>query len=218
MFYYFYIVLYSCCSSLQNEFYFFPNPRHTNSIQDRFLFFGVFVVFIVFLQIVPRIEMFCYSGLLYSFFSPPTPPPSRACSLTVWHSHVSILYDVYHNTVSLVFALILEFKYLQITIAYAFSFSILFPYFLSEFHLQCISFLWPFVISPNCYLFFFHQFYPLPIKQKKTPSFSICSKSRWRAASFLPPSCGLSQVLFAHMGKAHPLGLHAVLARGDLTL
>ena len=62
-----------------------------------------------------------------------------------------------YHIVSLFFALILKFKYLQITIGSAFL--ILFQYCLSEFHLLLISFLWPFVISPNYYLFFFHQFY-----------------------------------------------------------
>lgn len=75
------------------------------------------------------------------------------------HSNLSIsfLHSVY-QIVSLFFSLILKFKYFQITIGFAFSFSILFRYSLSEFHWLFMSFLWSFLIFPNCSLFFFISF------------------------------------------------------------
>ena len=171
-------------------------------LHPRFSVSSVFVALSVFCQNVPSIGC---SRIQFSYVPPSFP---RTCSITAWHSHLSIslLYSVYH-IVSLFFALILKFKYLQITIGSAFS--ILFQYSLSEFHLLLTSFLWPFAISPNYYLFFFHQFYS-PIKDESS-SLSVCSKCSWRTTRSHPPCSSPSQVLHYNTEKEQSQGLHDVL-------
>ena len=74
-----------------------------------------------------------------------------------------------------------------------------------------ISFLWPFVVSPNCYLFYFFSSVLLFAIKGESSSLSICSKHSWRTARSHPPCSSPPQVLHCNMEKKQSLGLHDVL-------